>query len=326
MSVPSIKNIENAYAKIKSTIHKTPIIKSKTVNSIVGKNVFFKCENFQKTGSFKARGALNAVLSKLENSSSIKGCVTHSSGNHGQALAWAANYANIESVVVVPKGTPENKIQAIKGYNGRVEICEANPVARAEACERISQEECKVIIPPYDDYDVICGQGTLALEFLEQVPELDAILVPISGGGMISGIALYAKALKPSIKIFGVEPEGKNLEESLRAKERLWTSNIFLNTKAEAIRMQQCGQITFPIMCELIEKDVFTISDEEMINATKFAFERLKIVVELASGASIAAALSEKMKINYPDLKNIGVVVCGGNIDINRLPWVQTMQ
>ena len=322
MSVPTIENIENAYLKIKNLIHKTPVLTSNTVNSIVGKNVYFKCENFQKTCSFKARGALNAVLSKLENSSSIKGCVTHSSGNHGQALAWAAKYANIECTVVVPKGTPENKIEAIKGYNGRVEICEANPKARAETCERIAQEESKVIIPPYDDYDVICGQGTIALEFLEQVPELDAILVPMSGGGMISGIALYAKALKPSIRIFGVEPEGKNLEESLRANKRLWTSNILLSTKADAIRMQQCGHLTFPIMCELIEKDVFTLSDDEMIKATKFAFERMKIVVELASGASIAAVLSEKMRMNYPELKNIGVIVCGGNIDINNLPWV----
>ena len=323
-TIPTVNDIRNAHGRIKDLIHRTPVITSKTVDSLVGKNVYFKCENFQKTGSFKVRGALNGILSKLETSSTIKGCVTHSSGNHGQALAWAAKHSDIECVVVIPKGTPEVKIQAIKAYNGRVEICEPSPKARVDTCERISRDESKVIVPPYDDYDVISGQGTIALEFLEQVPQLDAILVPSSGGGMISGIAIYAKSIKPSIRVFAVVPEGKNLEESLVANQRLWGSESkFLNTKADAIRLQQCGDLTFPIMCELVEKDVFIQSDEKMIEATKFAFERLKIVVELASGASIGAALSEKMKTNYPNLKHIGVVVCGGNIDINHLPWVE---
>ena len=320
-SPPNLTEIESAYMRIKNQIHLTPVITSETVDSKVGKKVYFKCENFQKTGSFKARGALNAVLTKTTSTASA-GCVTHSSGNHGQALAWAAKYANIDCTVVVPRGTPDVKINAIKAYNGRVEVCEANPQARVDTCERISRDENKIIIPPYDDYDVICGQATIALEFLQQVPDLDAIIVPISGGGMISGIALYAKAFKPSIRIFGVEPEGKNLQASLEAKTRLWSSEAkFLNTKAEAIRLQQCGQLTFPIICNLVETDVFTQSDESMIEGTKFAFERLKVVVELASGAAIAAVFSDKMRNTYPELKHIGVILCGGNIDISHLPW-----
>lgn len=324
--IPTQNDILNAYQKISNMIHRTPVMTSQTFNQLTGKNVYFKCENLQKTGSFKVRGALNGVLSKLERSKlenkEMKGCVTHSSGNHGQALAWAAKYANIECSVVVPRGTPDTKMNAIKAYNGILEVCEPTPAARVATCKRISESENKVIIPPYDDYDVICGQGTIALEFLEQVPQLDAILVPISGGGMISGIAIYAKSIKPSIRIFAVEPLGKELEASLKANKRLWPDEAkFINTKADAIRLQQCGQLTFPIMCDLVEKDVFSQNDESMIEATKFVFERLKLVVELASGAAVAAVLSDKMKQQYPDIKHVGVILCGGNIDINHLPW-----
>ena len=325
-SGPHVEQIVQAYNRIKQFIHKTPVITSHTVDALVGKNVFFKCENFQKTGSFKARGAMNAVLAKLDRSKKenreIKGCVTHSSGNHGQALAWASKTANIGCSVVIPKGTPDVKIKAIETYGGKVVICEPTPVARVEACQSISTNENRVIIPPYDDYDVICGQGTIAIELLDQVPDLDCILVPVSGGGMISGIATYAKAIKPSIKIFAVEPEGKILEICLKNNERAWPKEAkFLDTKAEGIRLQQCGNLTFPIMCELVEKEVFTQSDKSMIEATRFMFERLKVVIELASGAAVAAALSDKMRDNHPELKNVGVILCGGNIDVDNLPW-----
>lgn len=322
----SADDVNKAFERIKNHIHLTPVQTSQTINDLSGKKVYFKCEIFQKTGSFKARGALNSLLAEIEKNgpNSLKGCVTHSSGNHGQALAWAAKNLKIECAVVVPEGTPAVKINAIRSYNGRIEICAPNPKARLDACERISTEENKIIIPPYDHYNVISGQGTIAIEFLEQVPHLDAILVPVSGGGMISGIALYAKSIKPSIKIFAVVPEGKQLDECLQAKKRLWTDNSkFLDSKAEAIRLQQCGQLTFPIMCDLVEDDVFIQSDESMIKAARFLFERMKIVVELAAGAACAAVLSDKMKLNYPELKHIGVILCGGNIDVDNLPWYE---
>jgi serine racemase len=223
--------------------------------------------------------------------------------------------------VVVPRGTPPVKINAIRNYGGKVVECDPDSQSRVLTCNKIASEENKLIIPPYDDYDIMCGQGTVAVEFLQQLPQLDCIFVAVSGGGLISGISSYAKAIKPSIKIFACEPVGKNLEASLRKGERLWPNeNKFLETKADAIRTVQCGQLTFPLILKLVEKEVFTQDDDSMTQACLLMFERLKIVGELAAGASLAAVLSEKFKKDeYKDLKNVGVIVCGGNIDIKSL-------
>ena len=239
-------------------------------------------------------------------------------------MAWAAHCEKIPCTVVVPKNTTKVKLDAIREYGAQVEFCENNPESRVEVCERLAEEQNRLIIKPYDDYDVMCGQGTIALEFLEQIPHLDAIVISISGGGLLSGVCVCAKAIKPSIRIIGVEPVGKRLAECLKKNERNLDNKpvSYLNTLAEGIRTEQCGQLTFPILSKYIRpEDVITVTDEDMIEATKFVFKRMKMVIELAAGAAVAAVLSPKLKENYPELKNIGVVLCGGNIDIEHLPW-----
>ncbi|CAF0866234.1 unnamed protein product [Brachionus calyciflorus] len=317
--------ILEAYQRIGNYLMKTPVHTSSTVNNLVGKNVFFKCDNFQKTGSFKARGALNAVLSKISRFDNVKkysGFVTHSSGNHGTALAWACKTENIPCTVVVPKDTPLNKIESIKSYDSNLEFCEPNPQSRVQVANKLASEKNLLLVKPYDDYDVMAGQGTVAVEFLEQIPYLDAILVSVSGGGLISGISVYAKSVNPLIRIFAVEPVGKRLSECIKFKKRNLEDKepAFLDTKAEGIRTEICGELTFPILSNYVD-DVFTVSDEEMIEATKFVFKRMKMVIELSAGAAVAAVMSEKMKLNYPQLKNVGVILCGGNINIDKLPW-----
>ncbi|XP_056006223.1 serine racemase-like [Ostrea edulis] len=193
---------------------------------------------------------------------------------------------------------------------------------RQATCDRVSKERNFTIVPSSDDYDVIAGQGTIAVEFLKQVPDLDAILVPVSGGGMISGIAIAAKAINPDIKVFMVEPEGKMCEECLRAGERLWPNPPrFLNTIADGIRLQQLGDLTWPIILELVEKDVFSVIDDDIVKAMRFVFERMKLVIEPASGAGVAAVMSERLATMDLGLRNIGVILCGGNVDIDHLPW-----
>jgi threonine dehydratase len=324
----SYETVVKAYNRLGPILTKTPVHTNSTFNQLVGRKVYFKCENFQKTGSFKARGALNAVIVKLvETKDSItehKGCATHSTGNHGTALAWACNNENIPCTVVLPSDTPYVKIASVKNYNANVVFCAPNPVSRVNTCNKVSEEQSLKIIKPYDDYDVISGQGTVAYEFLDQIPELDAIFVSVSGGGLISGIALYAKHVKPTIKIFAVEPVGKRLSKCLETNKRNLDDKLtaFLNTKAEGIRTEQCGELTFPIIRDNVNADdVFTVSDEEMIEATRFVFERMKMVIELSAGAAVAAAKSSKFIKNYPEVQNVGIILCGGNIDVNKLPW-----
>jgi serine racemase len=320
-------NIVDAYNRISPILLRTPIHISSTINNLLNKKIYFKCDNFQKTGSFKARGALNAVLSKVSSSENVNkytGCITHSSGNHGAAMAWACQYERIPCTVVVPHNTPKVKLEAIEGYGAKLAFCEPNPVSRVEVCTKLSKEQSLLVINPFDDYDVICGQGTIAYELLEQVPDLDAIVVSISGGGLLSGISLYAKKVKPTIKIIVVEPVGKNLAACLKAKNRNPNNKTpgYLDTIAEGIKTEQCGALTFPILSSFVDPDdVLTVTDEEMIEATKLIFKKMKMVIELSAGAAVAAIMSKKFTENYSHLKNVGVILCGGNIDIDHLPW-----
>ncbi|CAF0859912.1 unnamed protein product [Adineta ricciae] len=320
---PSLAEIHIAASHLRSlSLPITPILTSSTLNTLTGRHIYLKCENFQRTGSFKSRGALNAVLNAMKVDPNVKGFVTHSSGNHGQALAYAASIVKRACVVVVPQGTPKNKIDAIERYGAELVVCEPTPASRTATSLQISQERDYLMIPPFDHRDVIAGQGTIAVELLEQLPNLDAILVPVSGGGLISGIALYAKRINPNIRIYACVPDGKILGECLKEQKRLWPNPPqFLQTKCEACRLQQCGTLTFPIMCSLVEKQVFSISDKTMIEATRFAFEQLKLVVELAAGLSLGAILSQSDQLDA-DVRNVALILCGGNIDLNeKLPW-----
>ncbi|ELU14464.1 hypothetical protein CAPTEDRAFT_133965 [Capitella teleta] len=316
------EEILKASTRIAGRIHTTPVQTSAAADAWAGKQLFFKCENFQKTGSFKARGALNAVLKAKDENPKLKGVVTHSSGNHGQALAWAARQAQLQCTVVVPEGSPLVKCNAIQSYGAELIYCAPNPQARYFITEKIVAEFAFLFVPSSDHHDVIAGQGTIATEFLSQVPDLDAILVPISGGGMTSGIAVAAKNIRPETKVFAVEPEGKDLQASLMAEQRLWKGEPkFLDTIADGIRLQQVDHLTFPLLCKYAESTVFSASDEEMVSAMKFIWQQMKIVVEVSSSAGLAAAVSSRMKEVMPELKKIGVILCGGNVDIDKLPW-----
>ncbi|KAK3084682.1 hypothetical protein FSP39_017330 [Pinctada imbricata] len=309
-SRPTFISILNSLSRIKLFVSYTPVITNDNLNKDIGRNVFFKAENLQKTGSFKVRGALNAV--------------THSSGNHGLALAWAANILNLRCVVVVPRDVPPVKIQAIMKHGAEVVRCDPTYTARARKCDEFVELDNLSFIPTSDHNDVISGQGTIAIEFLQQVPDLDAILVSTSGGGMISGIAVAAKHIKPDIKVFMVEPEGKHCEKCLRSGLRLWSDPPeVIDTIADGIRSQQLGKLTWPIILDQVEKDVFSMTDDKIIDGMKYSFEHLKLVIEPAAGAAVAAVLSDKMSSLDPHIKNIGVVICGGNVDIENLPWMK---
>ncbi|XP_061196424.1 probable serine racemase [Saccostrea echinata] len=317
----TIQDINMAYETISHYVHTTPVFTNLTLDHLVGRKVFFKAENFQKTGSFKARGALNAVLALKSKNPYVKGVVTHSSGNHGEALAWASKIAQVECIVVVTKDTPKTKCQAIKGYGAELVFCQS-PSDRKKTCDHISNEKNFPYVPTADHYDIIAGQGTIAVEFLKQVPELDAILVPVSGGGMASGIAIAAKAIKPNIKVFLIEPEGKMCELCLQTGTRLWSDPPkFLHTIADGLRLQPIGKLTWPIILDFVEKEVFSVTDEDIIKAMKFVFERLKLVIEPTSAIGVAAVMSERLAAMDTKMKNIGVILSGGNVDTDHLPW-----
>lgn len=319
---PVFKDILEASERISSYLSTTPVFTCSTADEIAGRQLFFKAENLQKTGSFKSRGALNAILLAKGRNPALHGIVTHSSGNHGQAVAWAARVVSLPSYVVVPAMAPESKKTAIRSYGAHLFECGSKPSDRYEICEKLEKENQLVMIPPYDHPDVIAGQGTVALELLDQVPDLDAVIVPISGGGLASGIAIAAKHIKPGIKVFVTSPKGKMLTECFKTGKRLWPEPAeYLKTAADAIRLQQVGNVTFSILSELAEKEAFEMSDEEMVNGVQFVMHRMKLVIEMAAGASVSAALSEKMKVMDPSIKKVGVILCGGNIDLDHLPW-----
>jgi len=320
MSV-SLADIKVAASRISGQVHRTDVKTCTAINNMTeNKQLFFKCEMWQKTGSFKARGALNGILSHCERKGQPPMIVTHSSGNHGQAVAWAAGQSGIKCTVVVPRGTPQVKCDAIKGYGAKLVMCDPTPTGRKETADQIAKENDGVIIHPYDNYDVMAGQGTIGLELMEQVPDLDLVLVPISGGGMTAGIATAVKGINPNCKVIAVEPVGKNLGECLESKSRLWSNPPqFLNTIAEGIMTQQVGMLTFPILCQLVDQ-VITVTDQQMAEGCRIAAERMKVMVEAASGAAIAASLSDQVK--EMKAKKIGVILCGGNVDTCKLPWL----
>ncbi|XP_012943830.1 probable serine racemase [Aplysia californica] len=318
----SLNDIREAEERISKHIHRTPVFTSRQADEKAGRRLFFKAENLQKTGSFKVRGALNAVLKGKEENAGWNGVVTHSSGNHGQALSFASSIAGIPGYVVVPEMAPQVKKDAIRGYGAHLIECGPKTVDRYETCALLQKEKNLEVIPSSDHVDVIAGQGTIATEFLEEVPDLDAILVSVSGGGMAAGVCVAAKSIKPDIKVYLVTPKGKGLEECLRAGQRLWTGPPqYLDTIADGIKLRHCGFITTQILIDLAEKEVFDMDDDDMIAAMKFSFEKMKLVIEPAAGATVAAAFSDKFQKLDSSLENIGVVLCGGNLDIEQLPW-----
>ena len=306
-----IKLVREAKDNFGDFVHETPLDYSTTFSKLSGNTIYLKLENLQKTGSFKIRGALNKI-NKLNDSEKKNGVVTASAGNHGQAVALSASLNNIRSTVVIPESTPIIKAEAIENYGAKVIIHGDNYDEAFDHALKIQKKEGLTFIQAFNDEDVIIGQGTIGLEILEKLPETDIIIVPVGGGGLISGISSYCKAIKPSIKIIGVEAAGSpSMYQSLKKGEIIKLKEI--KTIADGIAIKKPGDITFNIIKELVD-EIVLVDDDEIASAVLLLLERAKLVVEGSGAVSLAAAL----KIKEKD-KNIVALLSGGNIDINLI-------
>jgi threonine dehydratase len=305
--------IQEAAARIADHIHHTPVMTSRVFNEAAGKQVFFKCENLQRVGAFKIRGATNRILS-LSEEEKQRGVIAVSSGNHAQAVALAAREAGLRAVVAIPADAPKMKVAATRAYGADIRFFDRQSDDREAFGRDIAAREGLVMVPPYDDYLIMAGQGTCGLEFLEEVPDLDCILTPCSGGGLFAGVSVAARAMNPRIRCFAVEPETANdTKLSLAKGERVRIPPP--PTIADGLRVQSPGALTFPIT-QQNAADVLTVSDEEIIETLRFILFRLKMVVEPSGAAAAAAVFFRKLP---PDVQRVGVVISGGNIDSDAL-------
>ncbi len=310
-----LSQIQRAAERMRPYAHRTPVITCESLNGEVGARLFLKCENLQKVGAFKFRGACNAVFS-LSAGEAARGVATHSSGNHAQALALAARLRGIRAHIVMPDHAPAVKKAAVAGYGGRIVFCEPTLAAREATLARVVAETGAVVVHPYNDERVIAGQGTAALELLEDVPELDAILTPVGGGGLLSGTAIAAREISPRIRVIGTEPELADDACRSLAAGRILPAVSPTRTIADGL-LTSLGSLTFPIIRERVER-IVTVSEAGIVAAMRFVWERAKLVIE-PSAAVPVAALWER-RIDLAGLK-VGIVISGGNIDLARLPW-----
>ena len=307
-------DIEKAHQRISDHIHNTPILTSDSLDNELGSNLFFKCENFQKTGSFKIRGATNSIL-QLNDTEIKNGIITTSSGNHGAAVAFIADKIGTSSKIIMPNNTPKNKIENVQRYGGEIFYCEPNIKSREDTLEKMIQKSGGSIIHPYNDEKIIAGQGTAAKELIEKVPDLDAIICPVSGGGLLSGTLLTAKYLKPGIKVFGAEPE--NADDTYRSiLNNKIMSNETTDTIADGLRAQ-VGTVTFPIIKENVDK-ILLVSEEMIISSMYMIWQRLKIIIEPSCSIVLAALMLNSNKFLN---KKVGLILTGGNYDLKQIPW-----
>ncbi len=311
-SEPSLNDIRQASARIRPHAHWTPVVRCHTLDEITGASLFFKCENLQKVGAFKFRGACNAVLSLSEEEAS-RGVATHSSGNHAQALALAARMRGIHATIVMPSNAPEVKKAAVAGYGGEIVLCEPTLQAREETLAGVVARSGAVVIHPYNNYDVIAGQGTAALELLEEVPDLDAILVPVGGGGLLSGTLIASKGISPKIKVIAAEPQGADdAYRSWKAGEII--PMVGPKTVADGL-LTSLGDKTYPVIMRLVD-EIVTVTDEAILKAMKLIWERAKLVVEPSGAVPLGALLEGKVNLAG---KKAGVILSGGNVDFGRV-------
>lgn len=311
---PTLFDIQAAAGRIRPYAHRTPVLTCQSLNERVGAQVFMKCENLQKVGAFKFRGACNAVFA-LSEAQAARGVATHSSGNHAQALALAARLRGIPAYIVMPSNAPAVKQAAVAGYGGLITLCEPTQAAREATLARVVAETGAEVVHPYNDGRVIAGQGTVALELLAEAPDLDVVIVPVGGGGLLSGVALAVKALAPRVRVMAGEPAGADdAFRSLAAGQIV--PSVAPQTIADGL-LTSLGSLTFPIIRQHVEQ-IVTVSEAAIIDAMRFVWERAKLVVE-PSGAVPVAVLWEG-KIDLRGLR-VGVILSGGNVDLTRLPW-----
>ena len=312
--IPTLVEIRNAAERIAPFVHRTPVLTSNSINQIVGCQIFFKCENLQKVGAFKIRGATNA-LRCLSETQIMRGVATHSSGNHAAAVALAARMRNTTAYTVMPDNVPRVKKEAVAGYGAKITYCDPELQARDRVLNDIVRDTGAVFIHPYDNKYVIEGQGTAALELLEEVPGLDIVMTPIGGGGLISGTAITVHGLSPKTKVIGVEPEGA--DDAYRSFK---SGTLVAGTTPETIAdglLASLSERTFTIIRRHVN-DVITVDDNAITHAMRTIWERLKLVVEPSAAVPFAAILSGR--VNIVGLK-VGIILTGGNVDLNRLPW-----
>lgn len=309
----TLELIKEAAARIGTHVHRTPVITSSAFNEAAGKQVFFKCENLQRAGAFKIRGATNRILCLTE-AEKQRGVVAFSSGNHAQAVALAGREAGVRTVVAMPTDAPKAKVAGTRGYGAEIVFYDRQKEDREAVARLIGEKDGLVLVPPYDDYLVMAGQGTCAIELLEEAPELDCLLAPCSGGGLFAGASVAAKAINPRIRCFAVEPEsGDDTRRSLVQGERVTVPPP--QTIADGLRVQIPGALTFPILREYAE-DVLTVTDEEISETLRFILFRMKLLVEPSGVAAAAAVLTNKLP---PDTNRVGVILSGGNLDAEVL-------
>lgn len=307
-----LATIQKAHERIKPYIHRTPVFTCDSLNTLSDCSLYFKCENFQKVGAFKIRGAMNAVKS-LTAEALQNGVATHSSGNHAQAIAYAARMAGSRAFIVMPENSPRVKIDAVRSYGAHIRFCAPNQQARENAVQEIIAETGATFIHPYNDERVIAGQASCAKELLEDVPGLDMLIAPVGGGGLLSGTALIAHHTHPEIRVFAGEPEGAaDAIRSLRSGKI--EKAPYINTIADGL-LTTLGDLTFPIIQKYVS-DIFTVSDTEIIQSMKWVYERMKMVVEPSCAVPLAAVLKNR---NVFSGHRVGILVSGGNVDLLKL-------
>ena len=310
----NFNHIESAHHRISNFIHNTPILTCENINTETKTSIFFKCDNFQKTGSFKIRGATNTIL-QLSKKQLTNGVITTSSGNHGAAVSSAASKLGASIKVIMPDNSPKFKVDNVQRYGGEIIFCEPNIKARENTLKKMVQETAATIVHPYNDEKIIAGQGTAAKELLESIPDLDVIIAPVSGGGLLAGTLLAAKNINPNIKVYGAEP--KNADDAYRSiKNKKIVFNKTTDTIADGLRAQ-VGTITFPIIQKYVD-GIILVSEEMIIQSMRMIWQRLKIIIEPSSSIVLAALLIKNEQFYN---KRIGLILTGGNVDLDTLPW-----
>lgn len=317
MQIPTLADMLIAHERIRPHIHRTPVLTSGFIDDLAGAELFFKCENLQKAGAFKARGASNAVFG-LSDAQAAKGVATHSSGNHGTCLSYAAGRRGIPCTVVMPRTAPQAKKDAVRGYGGRVVECEPSTTSREAVFAEVVAQSGAEFVHPYNDPRVIAGQGTCSKELLEQVPDLDAVIAPIGGGGMVSGTCLTLSNLTPDVRIYAAEPEqADDAARSFRAGHII--ADDAPETVADGLKVP-LKDLTWHFVRNHVT-DILTASEDEIVEAMKLIWKRMKIVMEPSSAVPLATILKN------PDVfagKRVGVIITGGNVDLDRLPWMNS--
>jgi len=312
----SIDDVRTAAERIRGVGHRTPILTSKTLDQMAGRKLFFKCENFQKVGAFKFRGGWNAV-SMLSDKEAERGVCTHSSGNHAQAVAYSAQKRGIPAYIVMPNNSPDVKLNAVKGYGANVTLCEPTLEARRTTLEGIAEDTGAAVIHPFNNANVIAGQGTAALELIEDVGELDAMIAPIGGGGLMSGTCITTRSLLPDAKLFGAEPKGA--DDAYRSlKEGKLLPQEDPRTICDGL-LTSMGENTWNILKDHLDA-IYTVSDEDVVQSMRLIWERMKIIIEPSCATPVAVVMSSEFK-QLENIEKVGIILTGGNVDLAKLPF-----